>query len=81
MRTRTSAQPARARYKETRVLIKEAQSRGWTILGGGRRHFKLRCPNPCRCAHVVSSSTSDVRALANARAFLKSKTCWNGDPQ
>lgn len=59
-------------------LLRLLAKRGWKIAGGGRCHYKLLCPNPCKCLIVMGCSPSDYRALANCRANLNRLSCWNG---
>lgn len=68
-------QRARLRCRTMRELIKEVESRGWTVAHNG--HYKLRCPNTCRHLYVIGSSPSEYRAMANALAFLNNRTCVN----
>lgn len=67
---------ARASDKGTRDLLREALQRGWSTTGGGMRHFRLSCPNPCRCVRVVCSSGSDSTTLMRDRTYLNRHTCW-----
>lgn len=71
-------QAARPSDKQTRELFRQAAERGWTVTGGGMRHYSMRCPNPCRCAHVVSASTSNRWAWVKMQTKLNNHTCWNG---
>jgi hypothetical protein len=67
---------ARPSNTSIRQLIKEALARSWTIAGGGQRHYKLFCPNECKCIQVLSSSTANQLSLGRARTRLSNHTCW-----
>lgn len=70
---------ARPTSKEVYAFLKEASKRGWGVTGGGQRHYRLTCPNSCKCALTLSRGSGYPRALANSKADLKRYTCWNGD--
>lgn len=67
---------ARPSNKTVRLLLEDATARNWTVTGGGSRHYKLFCPNPCECIHVVSSSTANQTSHIRARTRLSNHTCW-----
>jgi hypothetical protein len=67
---------ARPSNVDVRQLIREARARGWTVTGGGQRHYKLLCPNPCKCLHVLASSTTNRLATTRARTRLINHSCW-----
>jgi len=62
----TAAKPS---DKDLRALFKEAKRRGWTVSGGGERHFKLTKPGHNQV--IVSSSGSDVRNVRHQLAQLR----------
>jgi hypothetical protein len=71
---------ARASNKEIGHLLREIEQQGWTVTGGGTRHFKAKCPNRCRCMITLASSSSNQLAVRRARTHLQSKTCWKEQP-
>lgn len=80
MKQWTKKPAARASDKETRVFLKQTTRQGWHVSGGGQRHYRLACPNPCACTSTVSVSSSDAMALRRLRNHLIRYTCWK-DPQ
>jgi hypothetical protein len=79
VKQRTGAR--RASDKDTRVLLKEAVQRGWAVSGGGTRHYRMACPNPCKCLRILSASGSDRNVMARVRARLNNQTCWKDTDQ
>lgn len=67
---------ARASNKEIGLILSAAERQGWTVTGGGMRHFKIRCPHRCHCLAVLASSSSNQLAVRRALTYLRSKTCW-----
>ena len=67
------AQPSNT---DIRLLIKDALARDWTVAGGGKRHYRLLCPNSCKCVHVLASSTANKLVAVRARTHLTNHTCW-----
>lgn len=61
--------------KEYRALFGEAEHQGWTI-GRGGKHYKMKCPNECKCMVIVSSTPSVRNGITVVRAQLKRSTCW-----
>jgi hypothetical protein len=57
-------------------LLREAERAGWTVTGGGNKHYKLKCPNSCRCIKTMSTTPSNPNYLRNMRAQLHRVTCW-----
>lgn len=78
MRTKKRA-PARPSNPDTRRLFKQAAERGWQITGGGNQHYRMLCPNPCKCTYMIGASISNQLFLTRARTFLNRHTCWNGE--
>jgi hypothetical protein len=72
------AQTARASDKTLRLLLKQADRQGWSVQGGGKRHYLLRCPNPCRCSQILAASGSNVHNLVRSVTRLRNHTCWKG---
>jgi predicted RNA binding protein YcfA (HicA-like mRNA interferase family) len=55
--------------KDMNVLIKAAESQGWTVTYRGSGHYRFKSPSG---AVVFTSSTpGGGRALANTKALLK----------
>lgn len=76
-----SSKPAkRPSDKNLRELFAQAQQRGWTVSGGGMHHYRMYCPNACKCVRVVSASGSNRFALTENMTALRNHTCWNGGP-
>lgn len=67
---------AKASNKDIADVLSELEQQGWTITGGGTRHFKGKCPNRCRCMVMFASSPSGPNTAKRARQQLRSKTCW-----
>lgn len=61
---------------EIERLLKTAERRGWPVTGGGRTHFKVWCPRPCKCMTVVSTTPPKRNAMRTLKAQLKRATCW-----
>lgn len=60
--------------KELRPLIKKARAQGWTLEGGGRRHYKLRNPKG-DYAIVFAASGSDQREIKHLTTRLRRAGC------
>ena len=69
----------RHRVKEYEELIKKAERDDWRVTGGGNKHFKLKCPNPCKCMQTVATTPSDPNKLRNLVTQLLRVTCWKED--
>jgi hypothetical protein len=52
---------------------------GWRIEGGGNRHFKLKCPNDCKCILVVASTPGGGNPLRVFTSQRHRSTCWKED--
>ena len=61
---------------EYEELLKEVEKEGWSVTGGGNKHFKLKCPNPCKCMKTMSTTPSNPNYLRDMRAQLRRATCW-----
>lgn len=57
-------------------LLKKAEKAGWNVDGGGNKHFKLKCPNACKCMQTMSTTPSGNNYLRNLKGQLKRATCW-----
>lgn len=67
---------ARPSNKSLRDQLKEVERGGWTITGGGNRHYQLWCPNPCQCRLTLSASPSNINEAKLMRRHLINRTCW-----
>jgi len=67
---------ARASNKDIGRLLRRLEQQGWTVTGGGNRHFKAACPRRCRCLAIFSSSASAPFAVRRATMHLRTNTCW-----
>jgi len=67
---------AKASNKSVGALLRQAERQGWTATGGGSSHYRLRCPNRCKCQATVGSSISNSMALLRLRTRLANHTCW-----
>jgi hypothetical protein len=59
--------------KEFRDLFRQAEAQGWTITRG--KHFKMKCPNTCKCMVIVGSTPSSS-GMVLTLGQLKRATCW-----
>ena len=66
----------RHQTKEYEALFKGAERQDWRIEGGGDRHFKMKCPNPCKCMQVVGSTPGTTKDLLRTTTQLRNNTCW-----
>lgn len=71
---------ARSSRKEIEKMLREAERRGWTVQGGGRKHYIMLCPNPCRCRYTVSGSSSYRHEAIVNSTRMRRHTCWEGTP-
>lgn len=69
----------RHRLKEYEAVLKRAEGKGWAVEGGGDKHFKLKCPNPCKCMLTMSTTPSNPNYLRNLLGQLGRVTCWKED--
>lgn len=60
--------------REFRLMEKS----GWTCAKGGR-HFKLKCPNLCKCMLTVSSTPGGGHPLLVFTAQRRRQSCWKED--
>ena len=67
---------ARPSNPDIRQLIGEALVRGWTVTGGGKRHYRMLCPNECRCIQVLGTSSSNRKMIERSKTRLSNHTCW-----
>lgn len=64
---------------EYEKLLKEAEKRRWRVEGGGSRHFKIKCPNPCKCMTIVSTTPRRGQTMRTLTAQMARATCWEED--
>lgn len=65
------------RYPDYERLLKEVERRpGWTVEGGGDRHFKIKCPNPCKCMTPIPTTPSKRQSLTILHNQMAQATCW-----
>lgn len=62
--------------KDLEAVLKLGEQRGWMIEGGGNKHFKMKCPNPCKCMKGVSTTPSNPNYLRDLMGQLRRATCW-----
>lgn len=67
---------ARPSNKSIRDLLREVERSGWSIIGGGQRHYQMRCPNECKCHLTLSASPSNKNESKLTRRRLANHTCW-----
>lgn len=48
----------------------------WRVTGGGAKHFKIWCPNPCKCMTVVSTTPKAGQPLRILKDQMERATCW-----
>lgn len=65
--------------KEFEEEFKEMERAGWTVFGGGGSHFKLWCPNPCKCRITVATTPRGGNPLRVFTAQRHRSTCWKED--
>jgi hypothetical protein len=65
--------------KEFENEFRKMERAGWTVDGGGNRHFKLKCPNDCKCMIVVSTTPGGRNPLRTFVAQRTRATCWKED--
>lgn len=66
----------RHRVPELEEVLKEAERKGWTVSGGGNKHFKMKCPCPRKCMKTVSTTPSNVNYKRDLMGQLRRATCW-----
>lgn len=64
------------KMKEYEALFKLAEQRRWDVTGGGNKHFKMKCPNKCKCLQIVGSTPSTKRDFVMTVTHLRNATCW-----
>lgn len=57
----------------------EVNGKKWTVTGGGDRHFKVRCPSPCKCMTVVSTTPKRGHTMQTIKDQMRRFTCWRED--
>lgn len=60
-------------------LLKEIERKDWRVTGGGSKHFKIWCLNPCKCMTVVSTTPGKRPNMQVLKAQLMRATCWEED--
>ncbi|RBQ15577.1 hypothetical protein DP939_34970 [Spongiactinospora rosea] len=66
----------RHKIKEFEAVLREAESRGWTVTLGGNGHYKMYCPCARKCKKTMPSTPSDPNCLRHLLGQLKRVTCW-----
>jgi hypothetical protein len=66
----------RHRRKELEALLREAEQKGWTVSGGGNKHFKMKCGESCKCMITVATTPSNPNYPRNLTKQLGRATCW-----
>ncbi len=67
------------KIKELEEEFRKMEIAGWDVTGGGRRHFKLKCPSACKCMLIVSTTPGGGNPLRVFTAQRARITCWKED--
>ena len=66
------------RHPDGETILRSLESQGWTLTGGGKQHFRAKCPcgQHMKSIHTTPSDPNYYRKL---RTRLKNHTCWTDD--
>lgn len=67
------------KIKEFEHEFRDMERAGWTVEGGGNSHFKLKCPNDCKCLLTVGTTPGGRNPLRTFTAQRNRVTCWKED--
>jgi len=70
------SRPRHAYGGDYETLLRTLEAAKWTVDGGGNKHFKLKCPNECKCMIMMATTPSGRYYLRNFKLQLKRVTCW-----
>ncbi len=65
--------------KDFEEQLKRMERAGWTVSGGGNKHFKCKCPGACKCLKTMATTPSNPNYLRDFKAQLRRQTCWKED--
>jgi hypothetical protein len=64
--------------KELEAILSEAEKKRWRV-EKGKKYFKMKCPNECKCWKTVKLTPSDPNYEKNLRGQLQRATCWDSE--
>lgn len=67
------------KVKEFEHELKRMERSGWTVTGGGNKHFKVKCPYDCKCMVTVGTTPSGRNPFRTFTTQRARATCWKED--
>ena len=64
------------KIKEIEQEFRKMEQADWVITGGGDRHYKLKCPEDCKCMLVAASTPGGRNPTLAFTAQRSRVTCW-----